>query len=162
MPTNGVSVLLHLVPVMSSTSSLWYAWDQYEQMTLFRMSELRGHSNQLLPKYFSSFFARGTPRVLGLLLTTSVSCGAILRYSSAALMRDTGAFPWYVAGLSLAVSHLAWAPAILPPVRAIEKDAREKNVVQLDAWLRLHVWRSLTVDLGAWVCCIVATIKFLS
>ncbi|KAI1310355.1 hypothetical protein F5Y03DRAFT_345912 [Xylaria venustula] len=161
MPTNGVSVLLHLVPVMSSTSSLWYAWDQYEQMALFRMSELRGLSNQLLPKYFPSFFARGTPRVLGLLLTTAVSCGVILR-SSSALMRDTGAFPWYVAGLSLAISHLAWAPAILPLVRAMEKDAREKNIAHLDAWLRLHVWRSLTVDLGAWVCCIVATIKLLS
>ncbi|KAI0430582.1 hypothetical protein F5Y09DRAFT_341515 [Xylaria sp. FL1042] len=162
MPTGGVPVLLHLVPIMSSTSSLWYAWDQYEQMTLLRTRELKSLSNQLLPKYFTSFFARGAPRVLGLLLTTAFSCGAILRYSSAGVVREKGAFPWYVAGLSLAISHLAWAPAILPSVKAIEKDAKEKNVTQLEAWLRLHVWRSLTVDLGAWVCCIVATTKLLS
>ncbi|KAI1419262.1 hypothetical protein F5Y12DRAFT_720942 [Xylaria sp. FL1777] len=160
MPVDGVPVALRLVPIISSTSTLWYAWDQYEQMTLFRTRELRPLSNQLLPRYFTSFFARGAPRVLGLLLTTAVSCGGILRYSSHA--RGKGALPWYVAGLSLALSHLAWAPAILPSVRAIEKDAKEKNVAQLDEWLRLHVWRSLTVDLGAWLCCIVATSKLLS
>ncbi|GAW19620.1 hypothetical protein ANO14919_091080 [Xylariales sp. No.14919] len=161
MPTAGVS-LLHLVPIMSSTSSLWYAWDQYEQMVIFRRQELKGLSNQLLPRYFTAFFARGAPRVLGLLLTTAFSSGAIVRYSSAALAREKGAFPWYIAGLSLAISHLAWAPAILPSVKAIEKDAKEKNVAQLDAWLRLHVWRSLTVDLGAWACCIIATVKLLA
>ncbi|KAJ2985871.1 hypothetical protein NUW58_g5305 [Xylaria curta] len=162
MPADGVSIFLHLLPIMSSTSSLWYAWDQYEQMTLFRTPELKSLSNQLLPKYFTSFFNRGAPRVIGLLTITASSCGAILRYSSAARMQEKGAFPWYIAGLSLAISHLAWAPAVFPSVKAIEKDAKEKNVAQLETWLRLHVWRSLTVDIGAWICCIVATVKFLS
>ncbi len=98
MSAAGLPVLLHLVPIMSSTSSLWYAWDQYEQMTLFRKQELKNLSNQLLPKYFTSFFARGAPRVLGLLMTTAFSCSAILRYSPGAFVREKGAFPWYIAG----------------------------------------------------------------
>ncbi|KAI1776999.1 hypothetical protein F4818DRAFT_408798 [Hypoxylon cercidicola] len=160
MSTHEVPVLLRLIPIMSSTSSLWYAWDQYEQNTLFRKAELKTLSNQLLPRYFTSFFARGAPRVLALLATTAVSCGAILRSSGD--MSASAAKPWYIAGLSLAVAHLAWAPLIIPPVKAIEKDAKGQNVAHLEHWLRLHVWRSLTVDLGAWLCCIVATVVSLS
>ncbi|KAI1122382.1 hypothetical protein F5Y10DRAFT_287270 [Nemania abortiva] len=159
MSSNSLLVFVRLVPIISSTSSLWYAWDQYEQISLFRHAEMRSLSNQLLPRYFTAFFNRGAPRVLGLLATTAVSCGAILRYSPAALVRDSGAFPWYVAGISLAAAHLAWAPSILPLKNAIERDAKDKNVVHLERRLRLHVWRSLTVDLGAWICCIVATVK---
>ncbi|KAI0536060.1 hypothetical protein GGR58DRAFT_503691 [Xylaria digitata] len=162
MAPNQLPVILHLVPVITSTSSLWYAWDQYEQMTVFCQPELKGLSNQTLPQYFTLFFNRGVPRVLGLLATTALSCTAILRYSSSALLREQGAFRWYVAGFSLAVGQMAWAPSVLPPVRAIEHDAKDKNVSQLEKWLRLHVWRSLPVDIGAWICCVVATSKSLS
>ncbi|KAI1167694.1 hypothetical protein F5B18DRAFT_398705 [Nemania serpens] len=161
MAVTQLPVLLHLVPVISSTSSLWYAWDQYEQMTVFRQPEMRSISNRILPRYFAAFFRRGAPRVLGLLVTTAVSSGAILRYSLPTDPRAQSAFPWHVAGLLLATAHLAWAPAILPSVRAIENDAKDKNVAQLDLWLRLHAWRSLTVDMGAWICCIIAAIKSL-
>ncbi|KAI1769311.1 hypothetical protein GGR53DRAFT_153719 [Hypoxylon sp. FL1150] len=91
MSTHGVPILLRLIPVISSTSSLWYAWDQYEQMTLFRKTELKTLSNQLLPRYFTSFFARGAPRVVGLLASTAISCGAIIR-SSNDIQK-----PWYIA-----------------------------------------------------------------
>ncbi|TGJ82361.1 hypothetical protein E0Z10_g6408 [Xylaria hypoxylon] len=160
MSSHEVSILLRLVPVMSTTSSLWYAWDQYEQMTLFRKAELKTLSNQLLPRYFTSFFARGAPRVLGLLAATTVSCGVIIRSSHD--LPANGVQPWYIAGLSLAIAHLAWVPFIISPVQAIEKDVKGESVAHLEDWLRLHVWRSLTVDLGAWMCCIVATVVSLS
>ncbi|KAI3329031.1 hypothetical protein HD806DRAFT_270236 [Xylariaceae sp. AK1471] len=159
MTSNSLPVIIRLIPIISSTSSLWYAWDQYEQMTLFRKTELKPLSSQILPQYFTSFFARGTPRVLGLLLTTALSCGVILQGT---LDGDNGASPWYVAGLSLATAHVAWAPFVIRLAKAIGMDAKEKSVVHLEEWLRLHVWRSLTVDLGAWVCCTVATVKALS
>ncbi|KAI1746039.1 hypothetical protein F4680DRAFT_442308 [Xylaria scruposa] len=162
MASNQLPVILHLVPVITSTCSLWYAWDQYEQMTVFCQAEVKGLSNQILPRYFTSFFNRGVPRVLGLLATTVLSCAAILRYSASGFLREQGAFPWYVAGLSLAVGHMAWAPSILPPVKAMEHDAKDKNIAHLEKWLRLHVWRSLTVDIGAWICCVVGTVKSLS
>ncbi|KAI1195672.1 hypothetical protein F5X97DRAFT_307367 [Nemania serpens] len=162
MASEGFPTFVRLVPVISSTSSLWYAWDQYEQMTLFRQAETRSLSNQLLPRYFPAFFHRGAPRVLGLLASTAVSCGVILRCSPAARVHGNGAYPWYAAGLCLAAAHLAWAPAILPLKDAIQQDAKDKNTAHLEHWLRLHVWRSLTVDLGAWICCIVATVKAFS
>ncbi|GAW13745.1 hypothetical protein ANO14919_031340 [Xylariales sp. No.14919] len=162
MASEGLPVFVRLVPIMTTTSSLWYAWDQYEQITLFRHAELRSLSNQLLPRYFTSFFNRGAPRVLALLMGTTFSCAAILQYSPAGVVHGSGAVPWYVGGLSLAVAHLAWAPSIFPLKNLIEKDAKEKNVTHIERWLRLHVWRSLTVDLGAWICCIVATVKTLS
>ncbi|KAI0873968.1 hypothetical protein GGS24DRAFT_501319 [Hypoxylon argillaceum] len=139
MAADGIPVLLRLLPVMSTTSSL---------------------CNQLLPQYFTSFFARGAPRVLGLLATTVISSGAILRHANDTQVND--ARLWYIAGLSFAIAHLAWVPSILPPVRAIENDAKGQNVAHLEHWLRLHAWRSLTVDVGAWICCVVATIRSLS
>ncbi|KAH9905361.1 hypothetical protein F4778DRAFT_705269 [Xylariomycetidae sp. FL2044] len=161
MSSSSLLVALHLVPVISSTSSLWYAWDQYEQLTLFRHKEMKSLSNQVIPPYFTAFFKRGVPRALGLLATTTLSCASILRYSSE-VSREKGAFPWYVAALALAVSHLAWAPSVIPHVKAIENDAKEKNLVHLEHWLRLHVWRSLTVDIGAWICCVAGTVLALS
>ncbi|KAI0197938.1 hypothetical protein F4808DRAFT_437614 [Astrocystis sublimbata] len=152
--TTALPVLLRLLPVISSTSSLWFAWDQYEQMTLFRQPSLKPLSNALLPGYFKAFFARGVPRVLGLLATTTISCGTLIR----SLPSGSGAYSWYIGGLCLALAHLAWVPFILGPVQAIEKDAKTQNVAHLDAWLRLHVWRTLTVDLCAWVCCVTATV----
>ncbi|KAI0406771.1 hypothetical protein F4802DRAFT_595778 [Xylaria palmicola] len=162
MASGGLPLVLRLVPLISSTASLWYAWDQYEQITLFRKPESRVPANQILPHYFVSFFNRGLPRVIGLLAITASSCGAVLRYGPAAHLSDTGAYPWYIAGMLFAIAHVAWGPFVLVPVRAIGNDAREKNIVHLEDWLRLHVWRSLTVDIGAWICCLVATVKLLS
>ncbi|KAI0898770.1 putative integral membrane protein [Annulohypoxylon nitens] len=159
MASESLPTLLHLVPVISSICTLWFAWDQYEFMTLFRKPDLHDLSNKLLPSYFTSFFSRGAPRVVGLLTTTILSTGGILRYSPGTALHDNGAFPWYVAGLLFAVGHQTFIPFFLPHVRAIEKDAKEKNVVELESWLRIHTRRSLTVDLAAWVCCIVATLK---
>ncbi|KAI1383550.1 putative integral membrane protein [Hypoxylon trugodes] len=154
------STILHFVPVISTTSSLWFAWDQYEFLTLFRKPDLRGLSNELLPSYFTSFFNRGAPRVLALLTTTVISCGSILRYSPSTILRDSA--PWYIAGLSFALGHQVFVPFILPSIQAIKNDGKEKNVAELESWLRVHTWRSLTVDLAAWVCCIVAASKSLA
>ncbi|KAI0475736.1 hypothetical protein GGR56DRAFT_639430 [Xylariaceae sp. FL0804] len=161
MAPTSMPILLHLVPVISSTSSLWYAWDQYEQLTVFRQPAIHRLSNQILPQYFNAFFTRGVPRVLGLLATTVLSSAVLLRYSPTTALHEQGAFPWYIASISLAIGHMAWAPSIIPPVRAIENDAKDKNLAHLEIWLHRHMWRSLTVDLGAWVCCVIAALKSL-
>ncbi|KAH9988771.1 putative integral membrane protein [Xylariaceae sp. FL0662B] len=152
---------LGLIPIISTTCSLWYSWDQYEFLTLFRKSDLRPLSNKLLPSYFTSFFNRGAPRVLGLLATTAISCDIILRYSPAATLHNTGAFPWYIAGFSFALGHPSWVPFIRPVIQNLQEDAKDKNVAELERWLHIHTWRTLTVDLAAWACCIVATINSL-
>ncbi|KAI1399282.1 putative integral membrane protein [Hypoxylon fuscum] len=160
MASTGFPAIVHLVPVISSTCSLWFAWDQYEFLMLFRKPDLQALSNKLLPSYFTTFFNRGAPRVVALLATTALSCGTILRYSPSTVLLDSA--PWYIAGLSFALGHQIWIPFILPSIREIQGDAKEKNVVELQSWLRVHTLRSLTVDLAAWVCCIVATAKCLA
>ncbi|KAI0382851.1 putative integral membrane protein [Hypomontagnella monticulosa] len=177
MASVGLPAIVHLIPVISSTCSLWFAWDQYEFLMVFCKPELRSLSNKLLTPYFTTFFNRGAPRVVALLATTALSCGYILRYSPCAILGDSAS--WYIAGkpaqnaewisnnnlmpigLSFALGHLVWAPVILPSIRAIQGDAKENNVAELQNWLRIHAWRSLTVDIAAWVCCIVATTKCL-
>ncbi|KAI1094734.1 putative integral membrane protein [Rostrohypoxylon terebratum] len=164
MASLGLSAILPLVPVVSSTCSLWFAWDQYEFLTIFHKPGLRQSSSEILTPYFTIFFNRGAPRVLALISTTAFSCGAILRNSPGTALQDSGAYSWYLSGLLCAVGHMAWAPLILPYIRALQgnESAKEKKVAELETWLRIHTWRSLTVDLAAWVCCITATVKSLS
>lgn len=95
----GLTVL-RLTPLISTTCSLWFAWDQYEFMTLFSKRDLRPLSNQLLPSYFSSFFNRGAPRVIALLVTTIGSTSVILHRAAngSSILHGTGAFSYYAAG----------------------------------------------------------------
>ncbi|KAI1641948.1 uncharacterized protein F4817DRAFT_354391 [Daldinia loculata] len=53
---SAMSVSLSLDPVISSTCSLWFAWDQYEFLTLFCKPDIHTLSNRLLPSYFTTFF----------------------------------------------------------------------------------------------------------
>lgn len=102
MALASTPVLIRLVPVISSTCSLWFSWDQYEFLTLFRKPDIRPLSNQILPSYFTSFFNRGVIRVIALLGTTAVSCGVILRSAPiSGAISNTGASPWYIAGEQL-------------------------------------------------------------
>ncbi|KAI0006692.1 hypothetical protein F4779DRAFT_620344 [Xylariaceae sp. FL0662B] len=150
-----------LVPLVLSTCTLWFAWDQYEFLTLFRKPDLEALNSQLLPSYCTSFFHRGVPRVIALLTTTVLSCGAILWYSRGTLLHDRGAFPRYVAGLFCVTGHLAWIPFIHPNVLALHEDAEEENFPELELQLHIRTWWSLTVDFAAWVYCVVATVKSL-
>ncbi|KAI1392920.1 putative integral membrane protein [Hypoxylon trugodes] len=156
------ATLLNVVPVISSTCQLWFGWDQYEFLQLFLKRDIQAQSNQLLPSYFTTFFNRGAPRVGGLLLTTIVSSAANLRYAPGNLLHERGSFIWYSAAIGFALGHLTYFPFIFPHIRAITSDAKEKNVTELKNWLYVHNWRTLTVDLAGWVCCIVATVKTLS
>ncbi len=158
----GLQTFLRIVPVISSTCSLWFAWDQHELLAHFTRPEIRGLSNQILPAWFGAFFSAGAPRVVGLLAATVLSSGAVLRYSPDGLLRDRGSSRWYLASIAFALGHQLFVPFIIWPIRAIPRDAKDKNVAELQAWLRVHTVRTLTVDIAAWVCCVVAAVKTLS
>ncbi|KAI1373406.1 putative integral membrane protein [Hypoxylon crocopeplum] len=156
------TTLLRVVPVISSTCSLWFGWDQYEFLLLFLKPDIQGHSNQLLPSYFKTFFDRGAPRVVFLLLTTLTSSAANLRYAPQSLLRERGATIWYWGSILFTLGHQIYFPFILPHIKAITSDAKEKNIHELRSWLYVHNWRTLTVDLAGWVCNLVAATKMLS
>ncbi|KAI4861086.1 putative integral membrane protein [Hypoxylon rubiginosum] len=156
------TTLLRIAPVISTTCSLWFGWDQYEFLQLFLKPDIQGHSNEMLPSYFNTFFGRGARRVVGLLLTTILTSAANLRYAPDGLLHERGSFIWYSGAIAFALGHQIYVPFILPSIKAITGDAKEKNVNELKKWLYVHNWRTLTVDLAGWACCIVAAVKTLS
>ncbi|KAH9886778.1 hypothetical protein F4778DRAFT_438694 [Xylariomycetidae sp. FL2044] len=160
------AVLLALTPVVSSTCSLLFAHDQHFFLTLLTKPDIRAPSNALLPSYFRAFFAPGLVRVLGFLGVTVGSSAALLlllRTSSAGpLLRGRGAFAWYAAGASFAAGHLLFVPLVAPRIRAICEDQGGENVNVLKSWLFYNAARGCTVDLAAWVCCLVAAAKTFS
>ncbi|KAF3397618.1 hypothetical protein DPV78_008357 [Talaromyces pinophilus] len=148
---------LAVAPLVSSTCTLWYSFDQHHFLRVFNSPTNRPKSDSILPTYFKEFFAAGLLRVVGLLgLTFWTSIGNYYwRYDS---LVGNQSLRWYVAGASLAASHLLFVPLVAPRIRAIVEDDRSKGTPTsvLDEWLNIHLWRTWTVDVAAWACLAVA------
>ncbi|KAI1505230.1 hypothetical protein F5X99DRAFT_368772 [Biscogniauxia marginata] len=154
-------VALRAAPLVSSTCTLLFAWDQHLFLGILNRPETRTHSKPMLPAYFKKFFYTGLPMVLGFVTTTTSTAVANL-YTQRAALQARGSFWWYAAGASIAVSHLAFAPFIAPSIQAtLEADADGDANKSLDEWLSVNAIRSLTVDLGAWIAVTVAVLKTL-
>jgi len=87
---------------------------------------------------------------------------------------------WYTAAGLLALGHFAFVPAVAGRIRDIldgdaeldhaedegkrtAKEEKKRDVVQLQrAWLRVRLMRTLTTDLGAWLCAFTAAVKTIS
>lgn len=155
--------LLYLVPLISSTCSLYFAWDQFFFLRLLLKKDIQTHSNRLQASYWKTFFPQAAGIVVGLISITSGSTCAILR-TSAGLLQDKGSYNWYLAGGTLALCHLFWVPRIKPVIESLqdsEKDI-EMGPQVLQRWINIHTTRALTVDIACWVSCIVAAVKTLS
>lgn len=161
---------LLLAPVVSSTCSLLFAWDQHIFLNLLTHPELSDRTNAILPTYWRVFFPRGLAQVVSFLgITTWTSIGAVVYHK--ALLQKRGALPWYVASATLAVAHLVFVPFVAPAIKYIMEDeggrSRERkvaepgnrNVDMQSKWLGYNMVRMLTTDLGAWVCCLVGVMK---
>ncbi|ORY13673.1 hypothetical protein BCR34DRAFT_599644 [Clohesyomyces aquaticus] len=160
-------VLLRVSPLLTSTCSLWYAWDQHFFLSIFLSPTHLAQSNDILPSYFRVFFRGGVTRVLVLLsLTMATSAANIYSYAhrgSSHALREKGALAWYVAGAGFAAAHLLFVPAVAPRIVAISEDKSKGNSTQdLRAWLRVNAVRMLTVDLAAWGCLGVGVMKALN
>lgn len=143
---------LRAAPLVSSTCTLLFAWDQHLFLSLLNSPspEIRSKSKPLLRPYFSIFFRRGLLMVLTFILASTASAAANLRVRSDGL-RARGSFAWYVAGAALSAGHLAYVPWIAPSVRDVVEATGEDVIEKLDGWLALNWRRMVTVDLGAWI-----------
>ncbi|KAI0594413.1 hypothetical protein F4775DRAFT_574130 [Biscogniauxia sp. FL1348] len=154
-------VALRAAPLVSSTCTLLYAWDQHLFLSLLNARQVREHSRPLLPPYFKTFFRKGLPMVLGFLTVTTSTAVANL-YTQRAALQARGSLWWYTAGAALAVSHLGFVPFVAPSVQALMEASSEDDTNKtLDEWLSVNMVRSLTVDLGAWIAVAVAVVKTL-
>ncbi|KAF4595805.1 integral membrane protein [Ophiocordyceps camponoti-floridani] len=152
-PSLDPLVLLRCAPLLSSTCSLLYGWDQHFFLGLLHRQENR----RLIRPYFASFFRRGLPFVLAALAVTSAGGIANLFVRCPSSSR-----PWYGAGLVLAAAHLLYVPLIAPVCQGLllpegrDGDGNDASL-ELRRWLCVNAWRTLTVDLGACIAFIVAT-----
>ncbi|KAF1808601.1 hypothetical protein P152DRAFT_424484 [Eremomyces bilateralis CBS 781.70] len=167
-PSVNLRTALLVAPLISTSCSLWFAADQHFFLQIFTRPECRERSNVLLPDYFRAFFSAGLPRVVGLLgITTWASVGSI--WQARPLLESHGSLKWYMATAALAVGHLVFVPAVAPRIQGIAEGGFERghgggqksNVDLLREWLRINMVRTLTTDLGAWLCCLMAVSKTL-
>ncbi|KAH8883736.1 hypothetical protein GQ53DRAFT_752776 [Thozetella sp. PMI_491] len=152
-------VALRVAPLVSSSCTLFFAWNQHFFLSLLNRPEDRKLTKAYIPIYFPKFFAPGTVVVL-VFLTATISSSTANLYTQRAALEASGSFVWYAAGAVLAASHLLFIPAVAPHVQTIY-GADEKTDVHgaLGSWLSANFARMVTVDLLAWVACTFAVIK---
>ncbi|DAA73159.1 TPA_exp: hypothetical protein A8136_5084 [Trichophyton benhamiae CBS 112371] len=146
---NAPRMLMRIAPLVTSTCSLWYSFDQDFLMGVFLNPNHRAQSNSLLPSSFRSFFRSGLVRVVGLLGLTLLSGG----YNAFIDKPGRETLYWYTTGTLLAASHLIFVPFAAPKVQAIIEDRPQgRPNSDLDSWLMVHRVRTWVVDLAAWGC----------
>ncbi|PCH05325.1 Hypothetical protein PENO1_023200 [Penicillium occitanis (nom. inval.)] len=147
---------LAIAPLVSSTCTFWYAFDQNYFLSIFT-THPDDKFEKAIPDYFTRFFTADLPRVLGILGTTclSVAGNYLYRYDSLVASQS---LKWYLAGAALAVSHLSFTPLVLPHIQRLQGKNGICHIPKyvLSEWLYWHNIRSYTVDLAAWVCFAVA------
>lgn len=177
--TFNLKTALLLTPLVSSTSTLLLSFDHHTFFSPFVhptvVHNRPAGSNTLLPAYWKSFFVSDVSTVVAFLgITTWTSVGCI--YSSRQLLRGKGSLAWYAGAAALATAHLLFVPWVMGPIRSIldneggdvDVDAEKKpgdkksNIDTMNGWLRINMARTLTTDLGAWVCAVIAVTKTFS
>ena len=155
---NNTQTLLRLLPLLTSTASLTFAGNQHWIFRLFSRPDLQPQSGAALPSWFAASFRIGMPKVVGLLTASMVGAA----WNAATTSQTGAARRWYVAGGVLAGAHLLFVPAVAPRVRGIvEATTGAESIRELKGWLRVNAVRTLSVDLGAWLCFVVGAVKAL-
>jgi hypothetical protein len=151
---------LAVAPLVSSTCTLWYAFDQHHFLTVFNSLANRPKADAILPTYFKDFFHDSLPRVIGLLGLTFWSAIGNYHWRYDFLVANQS-LRWYVAGASLAVSHLLFVPLVAPQIQALVENEPSKGQPTsiLDKWLNIHLFRTWTVDLAAWICFVMGVVR---
>ncbi|KAF4983184.1 hypothetical protein FZEAL_1341 [Fusarium zealandicum] len=158
--------LLLVTPLVSSTCSLWFAWDQDMFLKIFTQEPVdRKKANEMLPSYITAFFPTSLPRVVSLIgITFWTSLASI--WLERPLLESRGSVKWYACTAALASGHLVYVPAVAWKLRALWEDASEAegtdNVGMMRRWLDVNMARMLTTDIGAWCCAVVAVSRTLS
>ncbi|KAH8697953.1 putative integral membrane protein [Talaromyces proteolyticus] len=151
---------LAVAPLISSSCTLWFAWDQTLFLRIFNHDENRSKSNEILSGYWKAFLPASLPRVVGLLGLTfwGVVGNYYWRHDS---LVSNQSLKWYIGGAALSASHLLFTPLVVPRIQTLIDDDRSKMQPSkvLDEWLSIHALRTWTVDVAAWACIAVAVMR---
>ncbi|KAG2416105.1 hypothetical protein HFD88_007297 [Aspergillus terreus] len=155
-------IALRLAPLVSSTCSLWFAWDQNLFFGNFLHPAIRTASDRFLPTYFQTFFRSGVTWVLVLLGLSLSTAGTNIVMDQTSLAQSQS-LRWYAAGAAFTAGHALYAPIVVPIVRAIsENRSKGHSTHDLQRWLWWNALQMVTVDLAAWVCFGVGAIRALN
>ena len=154
--------LLRIAPLLTSTSSLVYAWDEHFFLSGFAHLEHKEETNKILPSYFRRFFNQGIYIVVGLnTLTISTAVSNLL--TDRPVLDRLQSSRWYWAGLGLTACHFAFVPFIAEPIRDMfEGRSKGNSTKDLQRWLDIHRIRVLVADLPAWVSFLGAVLSTIS
>lgn len=164
--------LLRLAPLITTTTTLTYAGNEFFYLSNFLAPEHGDKSSDILPTYFKRMFNTGIWIVIGmnsLTITSSVVNLVTLPPSPGSLFsrlvpRSTPSGRWlYGAGLFFTVMHFAFVPFVAYPVRDIIEDrSRSQSTRDLRKWLDVHRTRVLTADLPGWLCFLAGVLAMVS
>ncbi|KAL5343993.1 hypothetical protein BJX70DRAFT_352361 [Aspergillus crustosus] len=143
--------LLRIAPLITTTSSLVYAWDEHWYLSGFLLPEYKQESNAILPRYFRRFFEQGIWVIAGLnTLTISSSITNLL--VDRPLLDRLQSSRWYWAGLGFTVCHFLFVPLVADPIRDIIEDRlKGESTKDLKKWIDIHKIRVLVTDLPGWL-----------
>lgn len=149
---------LYLAPLVTSTVSLWFAFDQFFFLGVFLHEKVKPHAKNVLTPYWNTMIDTGL-LVIAPLLGTMVFTATIITRTSEEVLRNKGSYSWYIASILLAAGHFSFVPIALPKIRRLQSGGLTPTLRQ---WMRVHVARTLSVDLFCWITCLVACAKTLS
>lgn len=151
--------ILHLVPIITSTVSLWFAFDQYFFLGIFLRKDVEPSAKHVLTPYWNTMIGTGLGYVIAPLVGTMTSTATILHTTSTELLQEKGSYYWYITSIALAAGHFAFVPVVLPKIKALSDGGLTPA---LRKWMHIHVTRSVTVYFVCWVACVIASTRILS
>ncbi|KAK1752555.1 hypothetical protein QBC47DRAFT_404878 [Echria macrotheca] len=170
--------LLRLAPAITAAASVTFSGNQQWIVSILLRDEFLCRSSsssseseeerfrdpEAVRAWLDVFFGLARTKVTGLLGASILGAAGNVWFAG----DDRGQKWWYGAGLVLAVGSLGMGRVMGRRAGEVvgkgNKNGDGKVVVMVEGvrrWLRVNAVRSLTVDLGAWVCFVVAAVKAL-
>ena len=153
-PSFDSMVLLRVAPLITSSFTLWFSWDQFLFLNTFLHRRVLPKTNDFLPTYFDVWFPPGVAIILSFYPIT-IGLGI-----ANAVTRHTETPHFYTAGVCLAAFHFFFVPFIKPSIDAIRQDRNKgASAGDMRRWLNVHIARSLLADFPSWLLFLLAALN---
>ncbi|MCJ1453598.1 hypothetical protein MMC28_003945 [Mycoblastus sanguinarius] len=150
--------LLRLAPLLTSTATLMYAYDQHLFFSTWLHDSYRHEANNLLPRWFNICLKRAL-RVIVTLYPLSITF-AVANIYTGMQKESSNASLWYWSGMAFTVGHFLFGKKAIRLLDAIETDQSKGNsTTDMREWLGMNLVRSLAVDLPAWLSFLMAAME---
>lgn len=161
------TTLLRLTPIVSSTTSLIWAYDEFTSFSAWMDPAYRSEADSVLPAWFKNWAQKGNFVLLTsfpISLATGIA-NVLSMPGPAKSITWTSPRLWYGLGSFFALAHMFFGPRALGLLAEIQQkgkvDNEGKRASATDAmgrWLRMHTERTPITDLPALLCFVTAAV----